>query len=68
VTFDRGEIVVVLSEVEGTNLCGTYWPDAAVKRMLGQGFEILVHFDPLADPADASNMHLEHDAYLLRRL
>src|SRR5207244_7454476 len=30
VRFDRGEIVVWLPEIEGTNLCGAYWPEASV--------------------------------------
>jgi SAM-dependent methyltransferase len=68
VRFDAGEIVVWLPEIQGTNMCGAYWPDPAVERMLGSGFEILVHFDPQADPVAARNLDIAHDAYLVRRL
>jgi SAM-dependent methyltransferase len=67
VRFDAGEIVVWLPEIEGTNLCGAYWPDAAVARMLGGDFEMLVHLDPADDPVTAQQAALEHDAYLIRR-
>jgi SAM-dependent methyltransferase len=66
--FDAGEIVVWLPEIEGTNLCGAYWPAAAVENVLGDGFEMLVRLDPKADPATAERAHLEHDAYLVRRM
>jgi SAM-dependent methyltransferase len=65
--FNAGEIVVVLPEVEGTNLCGAYWPDSAVASMLGSDFEVLDHFDPKADPITARKALVAHDAYLLRR-
>jgi SAM-dependent methyltransferase len=66
--FDAGEIVVWLPEIEGTNLCCAYWPDPAVKGMLGRDFEILVHLDPKADPQRAEEALVEHDAYLVRRV
>jgi SAM-dependent methyltransferase len=66
--FDAGEIVVWLPEIEGTNLCAAYWPDAAVTRLLGSHFEILVHLNPQHDPATAETAALEHDAYLIRRV
>jgi SAM-dependent methyltransferase len=66
--FDAGEIVVWLPEVQGTNLCGAYWPEASVRRMLGEGFELLSHFDPRVDPDTAERIELAHDAYLARRL
>jgi SAM-dependent methyltransferase len=66
--FDRGEIVVWLPEIEGTNLCSAYWPEAAVARILGSGFEVIEHFDPRADPLGAERMVLAHDAYLARRI
>jgi SAM-dependent methyltransferase len=65
--FDAGEIVVWLPEIQGTNMCGAYWPDAAVERMLSDRFEIVVHFDPQAEPAAATSMNIAHDAYLVRR-
>ena len=65
--FDSGEIVVWLPEIAGTNLCGAYWPDAAVPEMLGERFTVLQHLDPKLDPDMASRMYLEHDAYLVRR-
>jgi SAM-dependent methyltransferase len=65
--FDSGEIVVTLPEVQGTNLCGAYWPEAAVRRMLGERFDIVAHFDPQAEPEVARRAVLAHDAYLLRR-
>ena len=67
-SFDRGEIVVWLPETEGTNICGAYWPASAVARMLGGAFEIVEHFDPLADPSTAQRLLLAHDAYLVRRV
>jgi hypothetical protein len=66
--FDAGEIVVWLPEVEGTNLCGAYWPEISVERMFGSDFELLVHLDPQADAATAERLFLTHDAYLARRL
>jgi SAM-dependent methyltransferase len=68
VRFDEGEIVVWLPEIEGTNMCGAYWPEGSVKRMLGDSFEVLTHFNPMADRATAERIHLAHDAYLVRRL
>jgi SAM-dependent methyltransferase len=67
-SFDRGEIVVWLPETQGTNICGAYWPPSAVARMLGSDFEIVEHFDPLADPSTAQRVFLAHDAYLVRRV
>jgi SAM-dependent methyltransferase len=67
-SFDRGEIVVWLPETQGTNICGAYWPPSAVARMLGSDFEIVEHFDPLADPSTAQRLFLAHDAYLVRRV
>jgi SAM-dependent methyltransferase len=66
--FDAGEIVVWLPEIEGTNICGAYWPPSAVPRMLSDGFEIVEHFDPQAQPLTAQRAYLAHDAYLVRRL
>jgi SAM-dependent methyltransferase len=66
--FDRGGVVVWFPEIEGTNLCAAYWPDAAVARMLGEGFEMLAHLDPQADAARAQAAQLApHDSYLVRR-
>ena len=65
--FDAGEIVVTLPEVQGTNLCGAYWPEVSVRRMLGARFEVVSHFDPRTDPATAHRAVLAHDAYLVRR-
>ena len=65
--FDAGKIVVWLPEIEGTNLCGTYWPNAAVESMLGGDFETLVHLNPKTDPVTAGSALLTHDAYLIRR-
>jgi SAM-dependent methyltransferase len=66
--FDRGEIVVWFPEIEGTNLCAAYWPDAAVAGMLGDSFEVLAHLDPQADAARAQTAQLApHDSYLVRR-
>jgi SAM-dependent methyltransferase len=66
-SFDAGEIVVWLPETEGTNICGAYWPAKSVAGMLGSDFEIVEHFDPLADRATAQRVFLAHDAYLVRR-
>jgi SAM-dependent methyltransferase len=66
--FDAGKIVVSLPEIEGTNLCATYWPKLSVEDMLRNKFEVLVHLDPQADPATAKSAHLTHDAYLVRRV
>jgi SAM-dependent methyltransferase len=66
--FDAGEIVVWLPEIEGTNLCASYWPEASVKTMLGSGFEVCSHLDPKTDPTAADAAWLEHDAYLVRRI
>jgi SAM-dependent methyltransferase len=66
--FDAGEVVVWFPEIEGTNLCGAHWPDAAVERILGSKFEVLHHFDPKADAATAERVSLPHDAYLVRRM
>jgi SAM-dependent methyltransferase len=65
--FDAGEIVVLLPEVQGTNLCGAFWPRASVQRMLGDDFDVVGHFDPQADPVRAEHTFLAHDAYLVRR-
>jgi SAM-dependent methyltransferase len=65
--FDAGEIVVSLPEVQGTNLCGAYWPEPAVRRMLGSSFDVVAHFDPEAEPETAQRNVLAHDAYLLQR-
>jgi hypothetical protein len=59
---------VWLPEIEGTNTCAAYWPDASVKRMLGTRFEVITHFSPLSEPAIAERIHLAHDGYLGRRL
>lgn len=66
--FDAGEIVVWLPEIEGTNICGAYWPPSAVPQMLGRTFEIVEHFDPQAQPLTAQRANLAHDAYLVRRV
>lgn len=66
--FRAGQIVVRLPEIEGTNLCSSYWPDTSIERMLGNEFEMLVHLDPSADPVTAKTALLEHDAYLVRRV
>jgi SAM-dependent methyltransferase len=66
--FDAGEIVVWLPEIEGTNMCGAYWPEVSVGRMLGDGFEVLAHFNPQAEADTAERIQLAHDAYLVRRL
>jgi SAM-dependent methyltransferase len=66
--FDAGDIVVWFPEIEGTNLCCSYWPVTAVERILGSDFEVLAHLDPQADPATAERLFLTHDAYLVRRL
>ncbi len=67
--FDAGKIVVWLPEIEGTNLCGAYWPKGSVERMLGSDFEMLMHLDPQADPATAQSAQVApHDAYLVRRV
>jgi SAM-dependent methyltransferase len=68
IRFDNGEIVVWLPEIEGTNLCGSYWPEAAVRAMLPPGFEILHHMDPNANPSAAESLLLTQDAYLARRV
>jgi SAM-dependent methyltransferase len=66
--FDEGEIVVWLPEIQGTNMCGAYWPEASVERMLGDRFEVLTHFNPQQEAATAAHIELAHDAYLVRRL
>jgi SAM-dependent methyltransferase len=66
--FDGGEIVVWFPEIEGTNMCAAYWPDAAVAGMLGDAFDVLTHLDPQADAARAQTAQLApHDSYLVRR-
>jgi SAM-dependent methyltransferase len=65
--FDAGEVVVWFPEIEGTNLCAAYWPAGSVAEMLGSGFEVLAHLDPLADPASAQGAQVApQDAYLVR--
>lgn len=64
--FDAGEIVVWLPEIEGTNLCAAYWPESAVRRMFGDQFQLLHHYDPRTSPAGEVTA-IDHDAYLLRR-
>jgi SAM-dependent methyltransferase len=66
--FDAGEIVVWFPEIEGTNLCGAYWPDPAVRRMLGDRFELIGHLDPAVEPDLAARLRLTHDAYLVERV
>jgi SAM-dependent methyltransferase len=65
--FDAGEVVVWLPEVEGTNLCGSYWSKPSVRNMLGDKFEVLAHLDPRGDLAAAQHARLTHDAYLVQR-
>jgi SAM-dependent methyltransferase len=65
--FDNGEIVVWLPEIQGTNLCGSYWPPTAAERMLPSGFEMVTHLDPQSSPSVARELHLNQDAYLARR-
>jgi SAM-dependent methyltransferase len=65
--FAAGNVVVHFPEAEGMNLCSAFWPDAAVRRMLGDRFELTSHFDPLHDPATAERARMSHDAYLVRR-
>jgi len=55
-------------EVEGMNLYAMFWPEPAVRRMLGDRFELISRFDPLADPETATRARMSHDAYLVRRL
>jgi len=50
------------------NVCSTFWPQAGVQRLLGDRFEIISRFDPLADPAASERVRMTHDAYLVRRL
>jgi SAM-dependent methyltransferase len=65
--FDAGEVVVWFPEIEGTNLCAAYWPGGSVAEMIGSGFEVLAHLDPLADPATAQGAQVApQDAYLVR--
>jgi SAM-dependent methyltransferase len=67
--FDAGEIVVWFPEIEGTNLCASYWPEASVAGMLGEDFVVLEHLDPQTDPASSQGAQVApHDAYLLRRI
>jgi SAM-dependent methyltransferase len=68
VRFRAGQIIVRLPEIEGTNLCSSFWPHASITRMLGSEFEMLVHLDPSTDPDTAQQSLLEHDAYLVRRV
>ena len=64
--FDSGEIIDWFPEMEGMNACCTFWPKAAVERMLGTDFEILVHLDPKAQLRQALLGAEYHDAYLVR--
>jgi len=67
--FDAGEVVVWFPEIEGTNLCAAYWPQESVAGMLGDGFEVLAHLDPLVQAATAQGAQVApHDAYLVRRV
>lgn len=68
VQFAAGQPVVHFPEVEGMNLCSTFWPESSVRRMLGDRFEVLTRLDPLADPTTAEQSRMSHDAYLVRRL
>jgi GT2 family glycosyltransferase/2-polyprenyl-3-methyl-5-hydroxy-6-metoxy-1,4-benzoquinol methylase len=65
--FAAGNVVVHVPEAEGMNLCSAFWPEAAVRSMLGDRFELISHFDPLHDPATAERARMSHDAYLVRR-
>jgi len=67
VQFDAGEVVVWLPEIEGTNLCGAYWPKRSVENMLGENFEVLAHRDPRADTIAAESAFMTHDVYLVQR-
>jgi SAM-dependent methyltransferase len=67
--FDAGQAVVWFPEIEGTNLCASYWPAAFVSELLGDEFEVLAHLDPQDDPVTAQGAQVApHDAYLVRRL
>lgn len=65
--FAAGEVVVQFSELEGTNLCATYWPREAVHRLICADLTIIDYFDPSVDPDEAKRHELFHDAYLLQR-
>lgn len=66
--FDAGEVVLWLPEVEGTNLCASYWPDRAVADVLAEDFELVAHLDPLADPILSQSAQIApHDSYLISR-
>jgi SAM-dependent methyltransferase len=66
--FDAGEIVVWFPEIEGTNLCAAYWPEAAAQAMLGEAFGTLVHLDPQTEATVAERAQVApHDAYLVQR-
>jgi SAM-dependent methyltransferase len=67
--FDDGEIVVWFPEIEGTNLCAAYWPQEAVRGMLGDRVQLLRHLDPEREPARAQAAQIApHDSYLVRVL
>ena len=48
-------------------MCGAYWPEEAVRRMLSERFEVLTHFNPQTEGTTAERIELAHDAYLVRR-
>lgn len=67
--FDDGHVVVWFPEIEGTNLCAAYWPDSAVAGMVGDGFRVVSHLDPVAEPAAAQTAQIApHDSYLMRKV
>lgn len=41
--YGRGELVVVRSQEEGTNLCAAFHPPAYVRSVLQEGFDLLLH-------------------------
>jgi SAM-dependent methyltransferase len=65
--FAAGNVIVHFPEVEGMNLCSTFWPEAAVHKMVGTRFEVISRFDPTTDPAAAERARMSHDAYLVLR-
>jgi SAM-dependent methyltransferase len=59
--FREGRLVVVRSEVEGTNLCAAFHPAGYVRRELLEGFRLLLHVE------GGGGAHDRQDVWLVRK-
>lgn len=64
--FTRGELVTIRPNLEGSNFCGTFQAPAYVQARMLDGFQLLDHFDPSAQPDVRDRYEMTQDLYLVR--